>query len=122
MEAVVIALALCRVDALVCDKVTLVGEVSGCGVANVTDSVFRPAELAGAVAEDTALTTLLGELAAADEDGVLPLLQVRLYSGALLRSAPTMPKEGLGVVGAASCNVNHQVLILPRSVQATSCQ
>ena len=49
-------------------------------------------------------------------------LQVRSYRGALLRSEPTMPNEGLGVEGTASWRVYQKVLTLPMLVQATSCQ
>ena len=43
----------------------------------------------------------------------------RLYSGVVVKLDPTIPKLGLGVVGAASCNVYHQVFTLPNSEQPT---
>jgi len=45
--------------------------------------------------------------------------QVRSYKGVVLSVDPTSPKLGLGVVGAASCKVYQNVLILPSTVQAT---
>ena len=38
-------------------------------------------------------------------------------NGGPLRSAPMMPKEGLGVSGAASCRTYHHVLIFPNNAQ-----
>lgn len=43
----------------------------------------------------------------------------RLYNGVVLKLEPTMPKLGLGVVGAASCSVYHQVLTLPNNEHPT---
>ncbi len=43
----------------------------------------------------------------------------RLYSGVVVKLEPTIPKLGLGVVGAASCTVYHQVLTLPNSEHPT---
>jgi len=82
-------------------------EVSGPGVALVTDSVLAPAELAGADAEDAVLTALpvVALFEAEDAAALLPLLQVRLYKGAALKSDPIMPNDGLGVVGWASCRM-----------------
>ena len=104
--------------------VALIGDVSGPGVACVTVSVFGAAELAGTVAEDAELAGLavLPGALDADEGTALPLPQARLYAGLLLKSKSIIPKDGLGVKGAASCRVYHQVLILPRREHATSCQ
>ena len=43
----------------------------------------------------------------------------RLYSGVVVKLEPRTPKLGLGVVGAASCSVYHQVLTLPKREHPT---
>lgn len=43
----------------------------------------------------------------------------RLYNGVVVKLEPTIPKLGLGVVGAASCSVYHQVLTLPNNEHPT---
>lgn len=115
--------ALCEVDAAeVWEMLADAGEVSGPGVAWPRDSELEPDAEAGAVADAALVDGLAMLLEAAEDEAAFPLLQVRLYKGALLRSEPTMPKDGLGVVGSASCSVYHHVLVLPSTAQATSCQ
>ena len=43
----------------------------------------------------------------------------KLYSGVVDKLDATMPKLGLGVVGAASCKVYHQVLTVPNKEHPT---
>ena len=42
-----------------------------------------------------------------------------MYTGVVVRLEPTIPKLGLGVPGAASCSVYHQVLTLPNKEHPT---
>ena len=62
----------------------------------------------------------LGE-AELDEDATdfEPAPQLRSYNGVVLNVVLTTPKLGLEVVGYASCNMYHQVLILPRTEHPT---
>ena len=48
------------------------------------------------------------------EDELVLAEQLRSYSGVVPPDAPTTPKLGLGVVGAASWSAYHQVLVLPK--------
>ena len=54
-----------------------------------------------------------------DEDEDALAEQVRSKSGVVLKVAPTIPKLGLGVVGAASWSVYHHVLYLPKMAHPT---
>lgn len=111
------------IEPVLWEMLTPVGEVCGPGVALVMAAELAPsAELAGAVAEEAMLVGLLVALDADDEAAPELLGQVRSYRGALLRSAPTMPKDVAGALGAASWRMYHQVLTLPRREQATSFQ
>jgi len=73
------------------------------------------AELVGAAMEEDGATVAL-ELAAT-------ALQLRSYNGVVLKVVPlTRPKDGFGVVGSASCIVNHHVLTFPNNGQPTAFQ
>lgn len=64
------------------------------------ETELEAAALVGFVGDAMLLETLVELLETAeDETWVLPFLQVRSYNGALLRSVPTMPNDGDGVVG-----------------------
>lgn len=79
-----------------------------------TDAVPLATEL------DDADSTLAVEEAVTElEDAEEIAGHCRLNSGVVVKPEPTIPKLGLGVVGAASCTVYHQVLTLPNSEHPT---
>ncbi len=107
------------------DTELMLGAGNGPGIGVCVDPAPSLPELA-----PLPLSTELGKADATltvDEEAVVAELEDaeeiaghwRLYSGVVVKLEPTIPKLGLGVVGAASCSVYHQVLTLPKSEHPT---
>ena len=85
------------------------------------DTFFSPAAEgvpslpAPAALIDAAPKVAVASAAGMDDADVEAPEQLRSYNGVSLKVVPTTPKLGFGVVGKASCSVNHQVLVLPKS-------
>jgi len=94
----------------------------------VVDSVVDEASLVEVVATG-AFEEVFDEEAEVDEDDddeeeveESLIEQLKSYRGVVVKEEPTIPKLGLGVTGAASWSVYHQILVFPKRGQPTSSQ